>query len=123
MTDSGVIVPDWSGTAPQVLIGPVAPATTDDLPEGTFVAINNGTGATDAVLFTNDESALGPDHISDWVRWGLYMIPQAQSGGSSPTESHFYLGETEEADTFIVTWRTPGTPDDGLMRVNLTAVL
>lgn len=86
------------------------------------MAINNGTGATEPLVFTNDEPSLGPDHISNWLRYGTFMLPRAP-GRQSPTEGNFYLAETEEPETFIVTWRTPGTPDEGLQRVNLTAVL
>jgi hypothetical protein len=115
-------IPDWTGTVPQVLIRPVPPATGDELPEGTFIAINNATGATDPVIFTNDEDSLGEDYIWNWLRYGTFIVPK-NPGGSSSTETHFYLAETEEEDTFKVTWRTPGAPVEGLQRINLTAVL
>jgi hypothetical protein len=115
-------VPDWSGTIPTVLVGPVAPATVEDLPEGTFFAINNATGATDPVVFTNDASTLGPDYIYEWLRYGTFIVPR-NPAGNSDTKTYFYLEETEEPGTSIVTWRTPGQPTEGLQAINLTAIL
>lgn len=86
------------------------------------MAVNNATGATDPLIFTNDESSLGEGYISEWIRYGTFLLPQNPEGASS-TVSNFYLGETEEADTFVVTWRALGTPVDGLQQINLTAIL
>ncbi|CAI6090064.1 unnamed protein product [Clonostachys chloroleuca] len=115
-------IPDWTGTQPQVLVGPVPPATSEDLPDGTFIAINNATGATDPVLLTNDESSLGDGYISKWLRYGTFMVP-ANPSGTSDTHTFFYLANTEEPGTFQITWRTPGTAEEGLQRINITAVL
>lgn len=105
-----------------MLVGPVLPATTDDLPAGTFIAINNATGATDPVLFTNDASTLTPGYIFEWIRYGTFLLPKNPEGVTS-TISSFYLSDTEEPGTFIVTWRVPGTIVDGFQNINLTAVL
>lgn len=96
------------------------PATEDDLPAGTKIAINTAAGATDPVVLTNDPESLGPDYVSQWVRWGTYMVP---SYGETTTDTFFYLEETTEPGTSIITWRTPGTPSDGLQDLRLMAIL
>ncbi|RYO74642.1 hypothetical protein DL764_010795 [Monosporascus ibericus] len=45
------------------------------LPDGTFLAVNNATGAKDPVLATHDASALGPEYTLNWVRWGTLLLP------------------------------------------------
>ena len=116
-------VPDWLATSPDIRAAPLPPATEDDLPLDTFIALNNGTGAREPLVFSNDEAALGEDHVSRWLRWGTFAVPQAPDSADTSTTTHFYLEPTEEEQTFRVTWRTPGTPDGGLQRVNLTAQL
>lgn len=86
------------------------------------MAINNGTGATDALIFTNDESTLGSGYVFEWLRYGTFLLPK-NPAGLSLTQTSFYLAETEETDTFVITWRTPGTPVEGLQAINLTAIL
>lgn len=39
------------------------------------------------------------------------------------TDTFFYLEETEEPGTSIITWRTPSTPSEGLQDLRLKAVL
>ncbi|KAH7305917.1 hypothetical protein B0I35DRAFT_110207 [Stachybotrys elegans] len=111
---------DWTATLPRVVIDALPPAA--EFPAGTFMAINNSTGATDPVVFTNDASSLGSGWITRFLRYGTYLIPQAPSG-STPTDRHYYLEPTEQSNTFIVTWRTPGTPSEGLQNVSLLARL
>lgn len=111
---------DWTSTIPDIRFEAKAPGT---LPANTFLVINNGTGATEPLVFSTDESLLGEFHINKWLRWGTFIVPDEMASGDVSTETHFYLEPTEEEETFRVTWRTPGTPDEGLQRVNITGIL
>jgi hypothetical protein len=108
--------------AERIFVEPLPPAEPSVLPEGTFFTVNNSTGASDPVVFTADSSSLAPGHILEWLRYGTFLIPRPVSPGL--TDSFFYLGATDQEDTFIVKWKTPGASgsrevDDG-QRVNLT---
>lgn len=95
----------------------------DTLPEGTFIAINNATGAEDAVKITHDEASLGEgEWVKEWLRYGTRMIPRNAAGESS-TETGFFLEETSAQGTFRVKWRTPGQGGEGEQVVRLLAVL
>ncbi|KAI9903687.1 hypothetical protein N3K66_000216 [Trichothecium roseum] len=113
-------IPDWSGTAPNVVVAAVEP---DTLPEGTFIAINNATGAADAVKIAHDEASLGEgEWVKEWLRYGTRMIPR-NAGGESSTETGFFLEETSAQGTFKVKWRTPGQGGEDSQVVRLLAVL
>ena len=96
----------------------MAPEDEGELPEGSLLVLNNGTDAT-APLRITEGSDIGEDDISQFLRWGVFMLPRA-ANGQTPTEMHYFLEETDAEETFRITWRTPGTLDDGLTGVNIT---
>ncbi|RYP51070.1 hypothetical protein DL768_003514 [Monosporascus sp. mg162] len=109
-------------TIPNVLANPLYIAPVESavqLPEGTFLAVNNATDAKDPALATQDASALGPEHTLNWVRWGTLLLPH---DGTFKLDFNFYLGETDEPGTSVVRWSNAGTDVEG-RRVNLTATL
>lgn len=77
------------------------------LPEDTFLVVNNATGATDRILFTDSVEDLDSDYLVSWLRYGTYLVPRSEVVS---TTTHFYLSATEEEGTFVVEWHTPGGP-------------